>query len=78
MFNNYNIPILYSEPVDFQLPKNEDFVEHYEYPEPEPEPTPKEFQEKVVESLEGGETSFKKRKFGNPSKRNTRQRLDDD
>lgn len=53
-----------------------------EYFEPpivaEPEPVVKEFKEKVIASIEGTETGFKKRKIGAGAKRNTRQRLDVD
>lgn len=44
----------------------------------EPEPVVKEFKEKVIESIGGTDTGFKKRKIGAGAKRNTRQRLDDD
>lgn len=44
----------------------------------EPEPVVKEFKEKVVDSIGGADTAFKKRKIGAAAKRNTRQRLDDD
>lgn len=44
----------------------------------EPEPVQKEFKIKTVSNLDGGETSFKKRKVVGGAKRNTRQRLDDD
>lgn len=61
--------------MDLQLPKQE----YFEPPVvAEPEPIVKEFKEKVIESIEGTETGFKKRKLGSGAKRNTRQRLDDD
>ncbi|RZC39156.1 WW domain-binding protein 4, partial [Asbolus verrucosus] len=64
------------EVVDLQLPQQE---EYYEVPiEFEPEPIVKEFKEKTVESLGGGEAAFKRRRIGGGAKRNTRQRLDDD
>lgn len=65
----------YREHVDLQLPQQE----YFEQPIlAEPEPVVKEFKEKVIGSIEGSETGFKKRKMGSASKRNTRQRLDDD
>lgn len=66
--------------VDLQLPTQE----YYGYSvvsEPEPEkPIVREFKEKTVESItEFGECSkFKKRKIVGGSKRNARQRLNDD
>lgn len=62
--------------MDLQLPEQA----YFEAPivaEPEPVVV-KEFKEKVIESIEGTETGFKKRKIGSGAKRNTRQRLDDD
>lgn len=63
--------------IDFQLPAQPEYQEPVvvEY---EPEPIQKEFKEKVVESLGSGKTEFKKRKIGASTKRNARQRLDDD
>lgn len=61
--------------MDLQLPQQQ----YFEVPiVAEPEPVVKEFKEKVIESIGGTETSFKKRKIGAGAKRNTRQRLDDD
>lgn len=61
--------------MDLQLPQ----TEYFEVPVAvEPEPVVKEFKEKVIGSIEGFETGFKKRKIGTGAKRNTRQRLDDD
>lgn len=82
-YTNY----FYSESIDLQLPtteeyKSEEYSEDFVTEESKEgiieEHTQREFKEKVVESLGGGQTSFKKRKFGQSSKRNTRQRLDDD
>lgn len=61
--------------IDLQLPQQE----YYEVPVvAEPEPVVKEFKERVVDSIEGTDTAFKKRKIGAAAKRNTRRRLDDD
>lgn len=62
--------------MDLQLPQQQ----YFEAPVvvAEPEPVVKEFKEKVIESIGGSDTSFKKRKIGAGAKRNTRQRLDDD
>lgn len=63
---------------DLQLPQQD----YYDCPiVVEPEPVVKEFKEKTIESLDTSikeESSFKKRKIPSVSKRNMRQRLDDD
>lgn len=62
---------------DLQLPQQD----YYDCPiVVEPEPVVKEFKEKTIESLASleEESSFKKRKMPSVSKRNMRQRLDDD
>lgn len=60
------------------MPKQE--YEFYQVPSAEESvpPPPKDFKEKTVESLGDGKVTFKKRKFVSGSKKNTRQRLDDD
>lgn len=66
--------------VDWQLPQQQQAVQ-FEMPEiPEEEPPPKEFKEKRIENLDGerGSGAFKKRKIGSGSRRNVRQRFDDD
>ncbi|KAF5278475.1 hypothetical protein FQA39_LY05964 [Lamprigera yunnana] len=63
--------------IDWQLPQQEEYLPAV-VSEPEPEPTPRVFKEKVIESLEGGSATFKKRKFCGGASRNARQRLDDD
>ncbi|CAH0554614.1 unnamed protein product, partial [Brassicogethes aeneus] len=65
-----------SAPLELDLPPQNDY--YVPVIEVEPEPVVKEFKEKTVSSLEGGETSFKKRKIPGGAKRNTRQRVDDD
>lgn len=62
---------------DLQLPQQD----YYDCPiVVEPEPVVKEFKEKTIESLGASkeEGSFKKRKVPSVSKRNMRQRLDND
>ncbi|KAJ8929046.1 hypothetical protein NQ314_018315 [Rhamnusium bicolor] len=58
-----------NEPIDLQLPVQQ---EYFECPVvAEPEPVVKEFKEKTVESLEnfGASSSFKKRKIGSWAKK---------
>lgn len=63
--------------IDLQLPAQQEYLEMPVFEETEVQLN-KEFKEKVVEKIEGSETSFKKRKFGTATKRNVRQRLNDD
>ncbi|XP_060529693.1 WW domain-binding protein 4-like isoform X2 [Cylas formicarius] len=68
--------ITQSEPVDFQLPPPQEFIEIPIVTEPEP--VIHEFKQKTIERLTHGETVFKKRKVPTGAKKNTRQKLDDD
>lgn len=62
--------------MDLQLPM-QNYCEGQIIEENEPAPTI-EFKEKIVGSLDGGNSTFKKRKFDSSIKRNIRQRLDDE
>lgn len=69
--------------IDLQLPQKPEGVEEVVISVPSDAPTRMKFMEKTVGSLESEEgedasSVFKKRKFGSHSKRNVRQRTDDD
>uniref|UniRef100_A0A131XLC2 Putative spliceosomal protein fbp21 n=1 Tax=Hyalomma excavatum TaxID=257692 RepID=A0A131XLC2_9ACAR len=69
--------------IDLQLPQKPEGVEEVVISVPSDVPTKVKFTEKTVGSLESEEgedasSVFKKRKFGSHSKRNVRQRTDDD